>query len=199
MPNLIPCIECGRNISPSANKCPHCGNTDPLGVQCFDCGQRLKRAASTLFGSSSEHVNFHHECLAGFASNYFSPSEQLKCKDCHAILTFLPPVGDIRWATQSIKMPCPKCGCRIPIGQRRSYNGLPPTCRYCFEEIYSFQPIRHDTSDPDSPDRYHVLCYKIKMGKKSVFGVAGLPTWQKWLILFVAIQVFLALLGLLAR
>ena len=102
MPNLVPCINCEKEISSRASRCPICGTTESQNAKCGVCGQRLREKLA--FHLSDKH--FHQECLAPIAKKFFSPKSALYCADCRALMDWLP-VGTLGWLNYTID-PCHK-------------------------------------------------------------------------------------------
>ncbi len=165
MSNLIPCIDCGKNVSRSARTCPHCASQDPVGVTCVECEGRLSTGKAATFGDSEYPKYFHPECLTTIVREYFSPYEPLHCHDCHGLLN-TPPPGDHAWAKGYPEKPCPHCGCSKPFPMRKWTKSQ---CNFCFKAIYKFQPIRGvRETGIDYTNYYHIPCYKIKRGHVSL-------------------------------
>lgn len=94
---LTNCIECHRQISDSATKCPGCSTHEPFGVVCELCGERLRRSqgvtsvrrefevhlsreSSSWYGTGEvdREIVAHKDCL----ERYYTPPETLSCSEC---------------------------------------------------------------------------------------------------------------------
>lgn len=69
MATLVNCLECGKNVSSEAPRCPHCTTRYPLGVKCIVCCKFLQRSKalkiSKEYGGAENRVSvkfFHHSC-----------------------------------------------------------------------------------------------------------------------------------------
>lgn len=66
---LVSCLECGKNVSSEAPKCPHCKSNYPIGVKCVVCCQNLKRSQALKlqkeYGGAENRISvkfFHPSC-----------------------------------------------------------------------------------------------------------------------------------------
>jgi hypothetical protein len=163
MPNLVNCVSCGKSVSRSAGRCPHCGTDDPVGVLCFKCGGRLAKGKADCFGQYP--VYLHHECMIALSREFFSPQSSLYCRDCGSQLTNTAPIGDVAWVFGYPEKPCPKCGCMNPI---KTKTWPKSQCSFCLKKIYHFQPSRSKKADGINNSYYHVPCFKA----------AGYSSWR---------------------
>lgn len=148
MPNLLPCLLCGRLVSPTASRCPNCSALAPSGVECGICGNKL--AMGEAFHAGPQHGYFHPACLV----TALTPPNPYKCPDC------LTPLG-IAFARAQVggqRYPdCPRCGRRFAYDSRA-------TCGHCGLEIFKFQDMEQGediTGYNDDVPRYagiHGFC-----------------------------------------
>ena len=64
MAKLIACFECGKQVSPEAPKCPHCGGY-PHPVQCYLCQEDMKfsEIEVDVLNFSNQALYYHPECI----------------------------------------------------------------------------------------------------------------------------------------
>lgn len=69
MATLVNCLECGKNVSSEAPRCPHCTTRYPIGVKCIVCCKYLKRSEALKiakeYGGAENRVSvkfFHRSC-----------------------------------------------------------------------------------------------------------------------------------------
>jgi len=108
--NLIPCIECGRPVSPSAESCPNCHAHDPIGVRCTICNQRLKQQDALPVYMPNDYPTFcHRSCL----NEHFAYPTPISCPDCGQEFRATPDLlCDKR---ERDRFRCQYCGCRDPL------------------------------------------------------------------------------------
>ena len=77
--SLIPCPECGREISTNAEACPHCGNpmrsstSAPSGPTCYACSAiATTKCESCRTPSCPQHLQ----------SVYVAYGDELRCDNC---------------------------------------------------------------------------------------------------------------------
>jgi hypothetical protein len=140
MTRLINCIECGREMSSGANRCPHCKTDEPLGAICAVCN---KHGRASNMKDSTEHGQYkawvHEACLAEITQCQYS------CPVCKNPIT-----------THNIDK-CNKCG--HPISRS--------SCAYCGRKVIEKLALKLSASE-NSKARYryhygvlyaHKVCY----------------------------------------
>lgn len=136
---LINCIECGREMSSVASRCPHCKTGDPLGAICVVCD---KHGRASDMKDSTEHGQYkayvHEACLPEITQCQYS------CPVCKN------PIN-----THNIDK-CNRCG--HPISRSK--------CVYCGRKVIEKLAVKV-SSDESSKTRYgyglltsaHKICY----------------------------------------
>jgi hypothetical protein len=181
-PNLTTCIECGRKISRSAQKCPNpeCAATAPFGIECLMCGKTAKCSESYTSERESYRVQSRNE---GMPSVYhkscfdtvYGSTVAVRCRDCGEIVhappfqleTLITLAKEAR-VVHAGRTPCPTCGCQVPIPI--------PVCPYCSLPVftqsqktanahaYSYQHMGH--THRGSVERLaHAFCYEQHNGR----------------------------------
>lgn len=150
---LINCAECGKQISDTVEKCPHCGG-NPKSVRCTLCGNFLPESRAkenTYFGINKfsqpyriEKVFYHPECIERFKSEYLNLSGlKIACPECHRDLSnainqdgLLPRA--LRSSSTALEVPesCPSCGYRRIFEEYRSGLKYPAQCSKCHLPVY---------------------------------------------------------------
>jgi DNA-directed RNA polymerase subunit RPC12/RpoP len=117
-PNLIKCIECGRDASIFAETCPACSSAAFRGVPCEICRETLRERDALQVGPSGEYAKYyHHACLQQF----FTVTASVRCSDCGASLSDVS--ADAIARSEAV---CSQCGSHYPFGQLCcSHCGLP--------------------------------------------------------------------------
>ena len=83
--SLIPCPECGREVSTKAEACPHCGcpihpsTPAPTGPKCYACSATATTKCQRCNElSCAEHVE------SIYVSHGRGGAYELRCKSCYA-------------------------------------------------------------------------------------------------------------------
>jgi hypothetical protein len=75
--SLIPCPECGREISTNAEACPHCGNPmRPAGPKCYACSATATTKCQRCGALS---------CVEHLKNIYANRGWQLRCGSCYSL------------------------------------------------------------------------------------------------------------------
>lgn len=140
---LTGCIECGRQISDSAESCPGCGTKEPRGVECKLCKRQMRRSDGStcerteFMSPSSGHSTWketaHRECI----ERYFTPPASLVCPDCGLRLAGINDSFTALglWTRGKHGSACPGCGARdVFAGQSTEM-----VHRCCGARFYPFQ------------------------------------------------------------
>jgi hypothetical protein len=105
---LVSCVECGREVSSSAERCPHC-HKYPRHIECAYCQKPLK---------SSMAVDYMHSgCKEDFEA--VKRQEKFNCPECgaeYSHVNFPFKIVDVYGGSSPASTsPCPKCGCPIKV------------------------------------------------------------------------------------
>src|SRR5207248_9526034 len=83
---LIECIECGKPLHQTADRCPGCGTTTPMGLRCRICGVHDRAAnIAAMHMSRQRAYDSRYTALAHIACMRALglPSQ---CSSCGAVL-----------------------------------------------------------------------------------------------------------------
>jgi hypothetical protein len=160
---LIRCIECGKSISETAAKCPHCQTDAPIGVNCGICREKDRASSLLAFRAmyrQAKDIQVHRECVESLFS------ENATCWECgNAIWDGQNWHNGLRRWTLNTKSPnserlttedwpgghCPHCGANDALANR----GL---CQACF--LPAVKRLHELTNRKDLlyQGDYHVRC-----------------------------------------
>lgn len=94
--SLIPCPECGREISTNAEACPHCGNPmrpashTPTGPRCYACS-----AAATTRCQRCNALSCAQHVKSIYVSHNKGGAYELRCDSCYSSAKFWNAVAAI--------------------------------------------------------------------------------------------------------
>jgi len=172
--NLVPCVECGKPLSPDAQKCVNtqCGTEFPRGVTCLLCEQAGKKlssmqmAAHTLYDTETKKRYYHRACYVAPrpVPEYKPQVKDIICPMC-SHNTGRPRPNSPKYYT------CPNCGHHLSSYQDKNpYNNI-GSCALCGEAIVT-PPHKYVTYGavsrrgvlPGNPGRqYHEACLPLEM------------------------------------
>lgn len=127
---LIACIECGRHVSDSVKKCPHCAG-NPKGEECRLCGRQVAQSKARSFFFSdwrgqTAHPHYHAACLDHFKNEYLNLKHSMwNCPECHNDLA--------QGITQDSLLP-------IPLRSSREAKE-PKLCPFCGYKLRAFEQV----------------------------------------------------------
>lgn len=93
---LIPCPDCGRQVSPSAVACPQCGRPmraatpASTGPRCYSCS-----SAATTRCQSCGKLSCAQHLKNIYVSHGRGGANELRCEDCYSWAIFQQRVGMI--------------------------------------------------------------------------------------------------------
>src|ERR1043166_2883956 len=121
--SLIPCIECGSEISSNAKKCPKCETVFPNGSPCPICNLREK-------ASAYPNGVVHPECIEKVEREGKALG---LCSACNKNVRFVPEVAIFPsvWANNYA---CPICGHPKKIPTRQ--------CAFCHRRVIVSQSAK---------------------------------------------------------
>jgi len=155
MADLVPCLDCGQLISPTANSCPKCKSTYPRGIHCLVCHAHWYSARSepkyfpvsqalTKPDDVGNLLGYHPECV----ERVLKVPDNVACADCGVTINKLWDWKTL-FNSKDWYGPCPECGRSVLMSVRRH--------RYCHDcEL----PILfwHKCITTDDWSSYHDFC-----------------------------------------
>lgn len=132
---LINCIECGREMSSGASRCPHCKTDKPIGVTCIVCNKHGRTSDMEAYYYRIWILWIHNACLAEVTQCQYS------CPDCKNPIT-----------THDIQN-CEKCGHPIET----------TVCGYCGRKVIEKLSTKLSLSEVEKYQHKgfgsHKICY----------------------------------------
>jgi RNA polymerase subunit RPABC4/transcription elongation factor Spt4 len=144
---LVRCLECGKQISSAAQKCPHCDALYPLGHECLICLETVKHSESKPIDA----FRWVHTACLNVVEKEFQ-SAQVICPVCKNVNTseeYIAPYG----------RDCSSCGHPLHDNYSR--------CPVCGRDLVKTAAVKDKIYDnsyeggggPPSIIYYHKACY----------------------------------------
>jgi len=150
-PYLTRCIECEKQISSSAYKCPHCQTTSPFGITCHICNKKLRKSkAKQVLDSEGDPIySAHEECLNWVQQEVVGNQKIVyQCPVCRTSVTISPSLKNTD---------CHNCGHFISMNEY--YAGK---CSLCGNTVLKGFEFNY----------YHKIYHKLCANKAN-------PNWEK--------------------
>ncbi len=140
-PYLTRCIECEKQISSSAYKCPHCQTTSPFGITCHICNKKLRKSkAKQVLDSEGDPIySAHEECLNWVQQEVVENQKVVyQCPVCRTSVTISHSLKNTN---------CHNCGHSLSMNEY--YAGK---CKHCRNTVLKGFEVNYNHNI------YHKLC-----------------------------------------